>query len=99
MPDRKKLCQMKITMPDVFFLCQMPQNYARSGIHYAKLRPLDQRRAKKKSKSKQEKRWRPGGKQTNQIDVRKQENKCLRLQYSSRKKDRKGGGGWCVEGE
>ena len=31
---------MKITMPDVFFLCQTPQNYARSGIHYAKLRPL-----------------------------------------------------------
>ena len=40
MPDRKKLCQIKIIMPDVFFLCQMSQNYARSGIHYAKLRPL-----------------------------------------------------------
>ena len=37
---KKKLCQIKIIMPNVFFLCQMPQNYARSGIHYAKLRPL-----------------------------------------------------------
>ena len=36
----KKLCQIKIIMPDVFFLCQMTQNYARSGMHYAKLRPL-----------------------------------------------------------
>ena len=40
MPDREKLCQIKIIIPDVFFLCQVPQNYARSGIHCAKLRPL-----------------------------------------------------------
>ena len=43
-------------MPDVFFLCQMPQNYARSGIHYAELRPLIATILNEKKKKKKKKR-------------------------------------------